>query len=371
MGFVEVASDLLALPGTLDRTLLLRGELCDWFLRARLRFSHWQGASAAAGGWCLLLLDVSPLILRTAVHHSPSSLVVLILGVEVADSGRILVVLVALLSGRFLPVRFLGLRFGLFLLLQFFQQFQIDLINLTNIFAFKLEIDFDLAEILYLEQLPTLLHGVGQRWGGRHPRVGALLILLGLCRLIQLIFSSRFGRFPVQHGLGHLEPFRSDVERQSASLPVVQDHLGHGRYIGFPLLQQLAHLAGNLLEEIDMIRPFRHAVRLHDVFLANPLQYLLDVIFGVVDQLHAHDRLQHFLGVRFRRGIHHPGAIDQEDTLHQRDVLPHFRFARDWRHLAHLLAAQRVNDGRFADVRVPDETNTDLLLVDVQLSDLT
>uniref|UniRef100_A0A182FLJ1 Uncharacterized protein n=1 Tax=Anopheles albimanus TaxID=7167 RepID=A0A182FLJ1_ANOAL len=119
-----------------------------------------------------------------------------------------------------------------------------------------------------------------------------------------------------------------------------------------------------------MVRPLRHAVRFHDVLVANALQHLFYIVLRIIDQLNTHNRFQHFLGIGFRRRIHNSRAIDQKDALHERNVLPDLRFACDRCHLAHLLATQRIDNGRFADVRVSDETDANLLLVHVQLANL-
>jgi len=46
-------------------------------------------------------------------------------------------------------------------------------------------------------------------------------------------------------------------------------------------------------------------------------------------------------------------------------------FTRDGCHLADLLLLQGVDDGALSDVRVANQTNADLLLITVQLSELT
>ena len=58
-------------------------------------------------------------------------------------------------------------------------------------------------------------------------------------------------------------------------------------------------------------------------------------------------------------------AIDQVDTTSERDILPHFRLARDGRDFAHLAAFQSVYDTALADVRISNEANRDLFLVGV------
>lgn len=80
--------------------------------------------------------------------------------------------------------------------------------------------------------------------------------------------------------------------------------------------------------------------------------------------------LQHFFLVRLSGGKYNSRAVDEEDSTHQRDVLPDFGLTGDGRHLADFLAAQGVDDGRFSNIRVADETHADLLLVAVQLAEL-
>uniref|UniRef100_A0A8W7PVQ6 Uncharacterized protein n=1 Tax=Anopheles coluzzii TaxID=1518534 RepID=A0A8W7PVQ6_ANOCL len=371
--FVEVAANLFPLAGPLDRPLLLGGKL-GRLLAARFRLLlrlllGWRGIFRRL----LFPLRKLALLLGAAMHHPALLLVVLILRVEIADAGRIFILLAGLLR-RLLAVRSLRLRLRLLLLLQLLQQLQIDLVDFAHILAFKLQVDLDLAEVLYLEQLAALLDRVRDGRRCRHARVRALLVLVRLKRSVQRV------RLLVDNGFllllllverfRHLEPFRCHVEREPAALPVVQYHLRHRLHVRLALLQQLARLARNLLEEIDMVRPLGHAVRLHHVLLADALQHLLDVVLRIVDQLDPHHRLQHLLRVGFRGRVDDARAIDQEDALHQRDVLPHLRFARDRGHLAHLLAAQRVDDGRLAHVRVAYEADADLLLVHVQLADL-
>jgi len=77
--------------------------------------------------------------------------------------------------------------------------------------------------------------------------------------------------------------------------------------------------------------------------------------------------LQHRIALRVVGVVvHHTGAVDQEDPLEQRDVLPHLGLARNRRSLADLLTTQRVDDGALAHVGVSNEANTDLLLLSMQ-----
>ena len=77
--------------------------------------------------------------------------------------------------------------------------------------------------------------------------------------------------------------------------------------------------------------------------------------------------LQHRIALRVVGVVvHHTGAVDQEDPLEQRDVLPHLGLARNRRSLADLLTTERVDDGALAHVGVPNEANADLLLLSMQ-----
>ena len=80
-----------------------------------------------------------------------------------------------------------------------------------------------------------------------------------------------------------------------------------------------------------------------------------------------HHSLQDDLRIRVTCRIDHARAVDQEDALHQRDVLPDLGLAGYRGHLADFLGPQRVDDGALAHVWVTDEADADLLLVDVQL----
>ena len=72
-----------------------------------------------------------------------------------------------------------------------------------------------------------------------------------------------------------------------------------------------------------------------------------------------------------RTDRHNARTVNQVDTAHQRDVLPHLGLARNRRHIAHLLFLERIDDGAFADIRVANKPDADLLLVRVQHTKLT
>lgn len=75
---------------------------------------------------------------------------------------------------------------------------------------------------------------------------------------------------------------------------------------------------------------------------------------------------QNILGSVGSRRWDNAGAIYQVDSLHERDVLPYFRFSGDGSHGADFLFPQRVDNGGFAGVGVADKAYADLLAVGVE-----
>jgi hypothetical protein len=75
----------------------------------------------------------------------------------------------------------------------------------------------------------------------------------------------------------------------------------------------------------------------HQVLRLDALQHRLHVGRGVVEALHAHDTLEDRVHVLVSRlMVHDARAVDQEDALHERDVLPHLGLARHRGRLADL-----------------------------------
>ena len=70
-------------------------------------------------------------------------------------------------------------------------------------------------------------------------------------------------------------------------------------------------------------------------------------------------------------GIDDSGTIDEEDFLHQSDVLPDFGLARNWRYVAHFFLSQRVYNRALASVRIADEADADLFSVFVKFAELS
>ena len=91
----------------------------------------------------------------------------------------------------------------------------------------------------------------------------------------------------------------------------------------------------------------------------------------VLQPLGPHHTLQNRVRLRVRVVVvNHARAVDQEDPLRQRDVLPHLGLPWDRGHVANLLGPQRVDHRGLANVRVPDKPNRDGLLVAVKPGDL-
>ena len=88
--------------------------------------------------------------------------------------------------------------------------------------------------------------------------------------------------------------------------------------------------------------------------------------------LNSNNTLQHGVGVRVLGGHgDDTWAIDQVDSLHQSDVLPDFRLSRNRSDRADLLLLERVDDTRFTNIWVSDESDGDLLLVRVKDGELS
>mmetsp|Transcript_26598 Transcript_26598/g.79031 ORF Transcript_26598/g.79031 Transcript_26598/m.79031 type:complete len:281 (+) Transcript_26598:923-1765(+) len=164
---------------------------------------------------------------------------------------------------------------------------------------------------------------------------------------------------------------RQREKRYLAALPVIQHHARRGVEVWLAALQQLPRAARNLREEVLAICPLFELVRTPQVLWLDTPQHLVHVLRRVLQVLYAHNALEHRVRLAVRRlVVHHAGAVDEEDALHQRHVLPHLRLARHWRCLAHLLGAQRIDDRRLADVRVADKADRDGLLVGAQPREL-
>jgi len=93
------------------------------------------------------------------------------------------------------------------------------------------------------------------------------------------------------------------------------------------------------------------------VLLVDPVEDGLNVKLGVWEALRTNHSLENFISVSLTLIIDNTWAINEVDALGKGDVLPDLGLTWDWSDLAACLLHQRVDHGRFADVRVADETN--------------
>mmetsp|Transcript_6562 Transcript_6562/g.18159 ORF Transcript_6562/g.18159 Transcript_6562/m.18159 type:complete len:283 (-) Transcript_6562:92-940(-) len=176
--------------------------------------------------------------------------------------------------------------------------------------------------------------------------------------LVRGLFLAPCLGFFVQASLGKRE------ERDLTPLPVVEHHLGRRVQVGVASLAQLSRAQRHLSQKVFGVFPARQLVGAAEILGLNPVDDLIDVLGGVFELFDAHDALEY--GVRFGIalvGVDDSRAVDEEDSLHQRDVLPYLCLAWDGGHVANLLRSQRVDHGRLADVRVAHHAHRDVLLV--------
>ena len=67
--------------------------------------------------------------------------------------------------------------------------------------------------------------------------------------------------------------------------------------------------------------------------------------------------------------VNYTRAIDEENTSHERNVSPNFGLSGNWGDFTDLLGANGIDDGGLPNVWITDETDRDLLLIRVQLTD--
>lgn len=96
-------------------------------------------------------------------------------------------------------------------------------------------------------------------------------------------------------------------------------------------------------------------------------------MFGGCFQVFDSDNsLEHSVGIGIFGGKgYNTRTIDQVDSLHQGNVLPDFRLSWDRGDSADLFLFDRIDDARFTDIGVSDETDRYLLLVRMKDRELT
>jgi hypothetical protein len=121
-----------------------------------------------------------------------------------------------------------------------------------------------------------------------------------------------------------------------------------------------------LLNEIFIINPFTDSIDVVNVLTLGLIYDGVNIDFGVGDSFGADDGLEDLVSLTFTLIIHNTWAINQIYALSQRDVLPDFGLSWNGGDLAHGLAFQGIDDRGFTDIRISNETHTDVLLVFVQ-----
>lgn len=97
-----------------------------------------------------------------------------------------------------------------------------------------------------------------------------------------------------------------------------------------------------------------------------------DVLFWVGDVFDTDDTTEEDVGFGVGLGWRDDtGAINQEDSSHEGNVLPDFGLSGDWGDCADLLGAESVDDGGLSSVGVTDQTDGDLFSVGVEGGELT
>ena len=96
-----------------------------------------------------------------------------------------------------------------------------------------------------------------------------------------------------------------------------------------------------------------------------------DELFGTGNMLNTDNTSKQNIGFCvLGTGWHDTGAVNQEDLLHEGNVLPHLSLTRDGGNGTHLLLTKSVDDGRFTNVGVSNKTHGNLLTVRVQGGEL-
>jgi hypothetical protein len=157
------------------------------------------------------------------------------------------------------------------------------------------------------------------------------------------------------------------VPRDLSTKEVVDHHLGDTIQISFTSLEETTTLAGKKREPVEVVLLVLDTVCTLKVTGQDTAKNGRNVLLWVVNVLHSADTTEKnvLLGV-IDVGRDHTRTIDEIDSLHQGDVLPHLGFTRNGSNCAHLLGSESVDDGRLARVGVADQANRHLLAVGVK-----
>lgn len=160
--------------------------------------------------------------------------------------------------------------------------------------------------------------------------------------------------------------------RDLSSLPVEEDDLGGALEVRFSSLKEFALLLGHLGQEVVFIFPGGEFVESLDGLLTDLLQERTYVDLRVEQLLRPDHPLQHHLCVVLALVVvHHPRTVDQVNPFGEVHILPDLGLSRDRSCLAHLLLLERVDDAALAHIRIADETDRNVLLVLMEVVELS
>jgi hypothetical protein len=160
---------------------------------------------------------------------------------------------------------------------------------------------------------------------------------------------------------------RRCVPGDLSSEEIVDHHLCNTIQIGLTTPQETTTLASKSAEEVDSILRLLDTVGALQVAGLNTAQDSRNVLLRVLNILHTADTAQEnvLLSV-ILVWRDNTRAIDEVDTLHQSDILPHLGLTRDRSDGADLLLAKSVDDGGLSSVGISNQADGDLLAVRMQ-----
>jgi hypothetical protein len=121
-----------------------------------------------------------------------------------------------------------------------------------------------------------------------------------------------------------------------------------------------------------IIFPIIDAICFLYVFWLGFLQDHVNVESRLINLFNSNATFEYHINIIFTiMIIHNSRAINEIDALGQCDVLPDSCFSWNRCTLANFFLFQGVDNGRFSYIRISNETNTDMLLVFVQIIELS
>lgn len=151
-----------------------------------------------------------------------------------------------------------------------------------------------------------------------------------------------------------------------ALLPHEDNVFGHIIDVGLSSFLKFATLDTHLVKEVVRVDPSVHTENVGDVLFLYSIEDGLDKLVRHRKFLGPHHTFEYFINFGLILIVDDTGAIDQENALGHRDILPHFGLTGDGSHLAASLLHQSIDDRRFTNVRVADKPDRNRLFVSVQ-----